>query len=393
MGVPIELGAMRLGFVGAGNMAGGLARGWAASRGEPGAPEAMLFSDADHQRAEALADEVGGEAVEGNLALADTSDMVILAVKPKDLDEVAPDLVRADTPVISILAGTSLKTLHEAAPGIDLIRVMPNLGAQVREAVLCVAYGHSVDEAERKRVADMLGLVGEVIELEEGLIDAATAIMGCTPGYLALIAEILVEAGVKEGLTEDQARRMAAKAMSSRSTTCGRPSRPRSPRRWRSRGGELPAGHHARRHRRLRQRALSRLLHPDLHPHPAFLGSPDAVPPLAAGERRLCASGGGPVPEHLPARAAADRRRGLRARHQPDPRDHRAQHRLAGGRRADRGLKDRALDLIVPALAACGVVVAVDQGTKALATSLVDRGDRVEVLPFLAFESVRNKGV
>jgi signal peptidase II len=53
----------------------------------------------------------------------------------------------------------------------------------------------------------------------------------------------------------------------------------------------------------------------------------------------------------------------------------------------------RALDLLAPALAACGVVVAVDQGTKALATSLVDRGDRVEVLPFLAFENVRNKGV
>ena len=53
----------------------------------------------------------------------------------------------------------------------------------------------------------------------------------------------------------------------------------------------------------------------------------------------------------------------------------------------------RALALLVPGLAACGVVVAVDQGTKALATSLVDRGDRVEVLPFLAFENVRNEGV
>ena len=53
----------------------------------------------------------------------------------------------------------------------------------------------------------------------------------------------------------------------------------------------------------------------------------------------------------------------------------------------------RVLDLAVPALAACGVVVAIDQGSKALATSLVDRGDRVEVLPFLALENVRNKGV
>jgi pyrroline-5-carboxylate reductase len=205
---------MRLGFVGAGNMAGGLARGWAAAKGEPGAPEAMLFSDADHAKAEALAEELGGEAVEGNLALADQSDLVILAVKPNVLDEVAPDLVQAGTPVVSILAGTALKTLHEAMPGIDLIRVMPNLGAQLRQAVLGVAYGHRVGETERKRAAELLGLVGEVIELDEALIDAATAIMGCSPGYLALMAEVLVEAGVKEGLTEDQTKRMVAKAMS-----------------------------------------------------------------------------------------------------------------------------------------------------------------------------------
>jgi signal peptidase II len=56
-------------------------------------------------------------------------------------------------------------------------------------------------------------------------------------------------------------------------------------------------------------------------------------------------------------------------------------------------LSNRALSLLIPGLAACGVVVALDQGTKALATSLVDRGDRVEVLPFLAFENVRNEGV
>jgi signal peptidase II len=56
-------------------------------------------------------------------------------------------------------------------------------------------------------------------------------------------------------------------------------------------------------------------------------------------------------------------------------------------------LRGRALALLIPGLAACGVVVVVDQGTKALATSLIDPGDRVEVLPFLAFENVRNKGV
>src|SRR4051812_14940823 len=211
---PTRVPAMKVGFVGAGNMAGGLARGWAAASGEPDAPAAMLFSDADRDRARQLAEEVGGEAIEGNLALADNSDLVILAVKPAVLDEVAPDLVQAGTPVLSILAGTSLKSLHEALPGIDITRVMPNLGAQLRQAVLCVVFPASADAARRRRTTELLGLVGEVIELDEGLIDAATAIMGCSPGYLALMAEVLVEAGVKEGLTEDQAMRMVSKAMS-----------------------------------------------------------------------------------------------------------------------------------------------------------------------------------
>ncbi len=205
---------MRLGFIGAGNMAGSLARGWAAARAEPGAPEAMLFADAVPERAEELAEEVGGEATEGNLAVADGSDLVVLAVKPNVLDEVAPDLVQSGTPVLSILAGTTLETLHEALPGIDLVRVMPNLGAQLRQAVLCTVYGERVGDVERKRIAELLGLVGDVIELDEELIDAATALMGCSPGYLALMAEVLVEAGVDEGLTEDQATSMVARAMS-----------------------------------------------------------------------------------------------------------------------------------------------------------------------------------
>jgi pyrroline-5-carboxylate reductase len=174
----------------------------------------MLFSDADSEIAAALAQEVGGEAMEGNRALAEASDLVVLAVKPNVLDAVSEDLVEADTPVLSILAGTSLDTLGKALPGIELVRVMPNLGAQLRQAVLCVTYPEATGQAQRERVAELLGLLGDVIELDEGLIDAATALMGCSPGYLALIAEIMVEAGVKEGLSEEDAMRMIARAMS-----------------------------------------------------------------------------------------------------------------------------------------------------------------------------------
>jgi pyrroline-5-carboxylate reductase len=205
---------MKLGFVGAGNMAAGLARGWASARDEPGAPETMLFSDADPKRAEDLAAEVDGQAQEGNTDVAQASDLVVLAVKPLVLDQVASELNAAGTPVLSILAGTTLETLGEAMPAVEVVRVMPNLGAQLRQGVLCVVFPDDTPEERRKEIKQLLGLVGDVIELDEDLIDAATAFMGCSPGYLALMAEILVEAGVEEGLTEDQTRRMVAKAMS-----------------------------------------------------------------------------------------------------------------------------------------------------------------------------------
>ncbi len=204
---------MKLGFIGAGNMATGMARGLAQAKGEPGAPESMLFADADPKRASELAAEVDGEALDSNRAVADAADVVLLAVKPNVLDEVAPDLVEAGKPVISILAGTSLERLQQALPGVDLVRVMPNLGAQLRQAVLCVAHPADLGEEPRRQALELLGLVGEVIELDEGLIDAATALMGCSPGYLALMAEVLVEEGVKEGLSEDQALRMVARSM------------------------------------------------------------------------------------------------------------------------------------------------------------------------------------
>jgi pyrroline-5-carboxylate reductase len=205
---------VKVGFVGAGNMATGLARGWAAARGEPGAPETMLFADADPEKAKLLAEEVGGEALEDNHALAEAADLVVLAVKPDVLEQVSGELGEAGTPIVSILAGTPLAKVQGAVPGVEVTRVMPNLGAQLRQAVLCVVFSQELGEARREELSELLGLLGEVIELDEGLIDPATAVMGCSPGYLALLAETMVEAGVDEGLSEEQATRMIARSMS-----------------------------------------------------------------------------------------------------------------------------------------------------------------------------------
>src|SRR5215212_5797547 len=96
---------MVVGFVGAGNMAAAIARGWAAAGGEE-AP-AMLFCDAVAEKAQQLAAEVGGESVESPAGLGEQADLVLLAVKPGALDEVAAELGGAKA-VLSILAATPL---------------------------------------------------------------------------------------------------------------------------------------------------------------------------------------------------------------------------------------------------------------------------------------------
>jgi pyrroline-5-carboxylate reductase len=185
---------MVIGFCGSGNMAAAMARGWSAEIG------GMLFSDAGSGRARALAEELGGEAV-ANAELAERSDLLVLAVKPAKLDEVAAQLQAAQR-VVSILAGVPLERSRESFPKAEMLRVMPNVGVEVRKGVLCVA-GDSTPE-----VLKLLGQLGRVVEIEDGEFDEATAIMSCAPAYLALAVEALADAGSQAGLDPELAREL-----------------------------------------------------------------------------------------------------------------------------------------------------------------------------------------
>lgn len=175
-------------------MAAAMARGWA------GELEGMLFSDSGSGRAQALAEELGGE-VTSNRELAERADLVVLAVKPAQLSEVAGELASAKV-VISLLGATSLEKVAAALPGAEVLRVMPNVGVEVRRGVLCVAGG---GEAE---VRGLLGALGHVVELPDEEFDAATAVMGCAPAYLALAVEAIADAGAKDGLGAELAREL-----------------------------------------------------------------------------------------------------------------------------------------------------------------------------------------
>lgn len=186
---------MIVGFVGSGNMAAAMARGWA------GELEGMLFSDSGSGRARALARELGGEAV-SNEEVARRADLLVLAVKPDKLDEVAPQLSEARE-IVSVLAVVPLERLRAAFPGAGhVLRVMPNVGVEVRRGVLCVA-GSASDGARAK-----LEALGHVVEIPDKDFDEATAIMGCAPAYLALAVEALASAGAEAGLDEELAREL-----------------------------------------------------------------------------------------------------------------------------------------------------------------------------------------
>jgi pyrroline-5-carboxylate reductase len=185
---------MVIGFVGSGSMAAAMARGW---RGDA---DLMLFSDAGSGRAQELAEELGGE-VGSNEEIAARADLVVVAVKPAKLGEVAPQLREAKE-IVSILAAVPVIRLREAFPQAQVLRVMPNVGVEVRRGVLCVT-GEAAAETQAK-----LELLGHVVELPDGDFDEATAIMSCAPAYLALAVEALADAGAAAGLDAELAREL-----------------------------------------------------------------------------------------------------------------------------------------------------------------------------------------
>jgi pyrroline-5-carboxylate reductase len=186
---------MVVGFCGSGSMAAAMARGWA------GEVDSMLFTDSGSGRARALAEELGGEAAGSNAELAQRADLVVLAVKPAKLEEVARELAGAKT-VVSLLGATSLERIAELFPDAETIRVMPNVAVELRRGVLCVA------GAESPRTRSLLELLGHVIELPDAEFDAATAVMGCAPAYLALAVEAIADAGAGAGLDPGLAREL-----------------------------------------------------------------------------------------------------------------------------------------------------------------------------------------
>ncbi len=193
---------MRLGFAGAGNIASALARGWA---GAEHRPDQMLFCDTGSGRAAELAERARGEVVESLAELAERSDAVLLAVKPASLETAARQLGGQGDAIASVLAATPLARLRELFPGVPVVRVMPTVTTEVQRGVICHAPLEPSDGEAGARLLNLFGELSHLVEIPDEHMDAATAVMACSPAYLAMVVQNLAEAGVAEGLGPEQA--------------------------------------------------------------------------------------------------------------------------------------------------------------------------------------------
>jgi pyrroline-5-carboxylate reductase len=215
---------MQIGLIGCGNMARALARGW----GRP-----VLCFDPIAERARALAQETGGEALASNADVASRAELVVLCHKPAQLRGIAEEVAPQARAVASILAATPLSEVREAYPGLPVYRFMPSLPVEVRQGAVVQAADRereaatstgdlavdevgealSGDNALDAQVRELFAELGSLVVLDDGLLDVATGLMSCAPAYVALIAEAQVDAGVRRGIPAEEGARLVVQTL------------------------------------------------------------------------------------------------------------------------------------------------------------------------------------
>lgn len=144
------------------------------------------------------------------------SDVIILAVKPKDLDNILKQEVCCGVSknklLISIAAGVTTGHIEDiVGKDVPVIRVMPNMPAVIGEGISSISTGPAASAEDMKTAKEIFSAVGEVVEVEEKLFDAVTAVSGSGPAYFFYLIEALVEAGVKLGLSPEISKKLVLK--------------------------------------------------------------------------------------------------------------------------------------------------------------------------------------
>jgi pyrroline-5-carboxylate reductase len=200
-----------IGFIGGGNMAEALIKGMT-SQGM----KDIFVSEPREERRLDLERSYGVKTTGSNREVVAECDIVILAVKPQNIDSVLDEISDAVTDmktVVSIAAGVTLSYLESKVKTKKLIRVMPNTPALVQEGMSVISLCGCFHGKEVDIVKSILLSIGKVLTLPEGLMNAVTALSGSGPAFVALFAEAMIESGEKMGLSRRDASELAVQTL------------------------------------------------------------------------------------------------------------------------------------------------------------------------------------
>ena len=204
-----------VGFIGAGQMATALAKGFIAA-GSLSA-ESIAACDVIAAAGQRFVEQTAARFVDSSREVAEQSQIVFLAVKPQQMTQVLADLqeiIRPDHLIVSIAAGVSLKTMAAGlGQNVRLIRVMPNTPALVGCGASAFSRGPHATGDDAAVVQKLLSNVGLAVEVPEKLLDAVTGLSGSGPAYVYQIIEALSDGGVRMGLPRDTATKLAAQTV------------------------------------------------------------------------------------------------------------------------------------------------------------------------------------
>ena len=205
----------KLGFLGAGNMAGALIKGLL--HAGVVLADNITASDVKADRLDQLHKTHGIRVTTDNHALAREVDVLVLAVKPQVIDKLLTEIgsdVREGTLIVSVAAGVPIESIEaRLAKGARVVRSMPNMPAIALAGATAISAGTCATEADLAIARALFEAIGRVVVLDEVLLDAVTGLSGSGPAYVMLMIEALADGGVKVGLHRDTALLLAAQTV------------------------------------------------------------------------------------------------------------------------------------------------------------------------------------
>jgi len=197
----------QVGILGTGNMGEALIHGLL--HGHLCRPDQIFCSDVRPERLKVIREKYGVKTTSHNTEVVKQSEIIILSVKPQIMKQVVGEIAKYldfSKLIISIAAGVPLDAIEACArKDLKLIRVMSNICVSVREGVSAIAGGKHALKEDLMMAKTIFDSVGKSLFIEEDLLDAVTGLSGSGPAYIFLIIDALADAGVKVGLSRDDA--------------------------------------------------------------------------------------------------------------------------------------------------------------------------------------------